>query len=135
MSRRKRTSEDVVVGPPCIQQLFTVSRSSSYTFIPCFISKTTSNRDYIYFLFREQERVCTHEWKWGGAEGDRERDSQAESVLSVEPHVGLHPMTLKPWPEPNSRLRGLTDWAPQGPPGIILWMLVPCVYPNFQIYN
>ena len=31
----------------------------------------------------------------GGAEGKRERESQADSVLSVEPNTGLDPMTLR----------------------------------------
>ena len=45
----------------------------------------------------------------GGAEGEEERDSEADSVLSVEPNEGLDPTTMRSCPEPKSRVRHLTD--------------------------
>ena len=42
-------------------------------------------------------------------ERKRETKSQADSVLSVEPDVGLHLLTLRSWPELKSRFRPLTD--------------------------
>ena len=49
---------------------------------------------FIVFIILERERG--HEW--GGAEGQRqrERESQADSMLSLEPDVGLVPTTLRP---------------------------------------
>ena len=40
----------------------------------------------------------------GGAEGEGERESQADSPLSMEPDMGLDLTTLKSWPEPKSRV-------------------------------
>ena len=51
-----------------------------------------------------RERDCMQ--AEGGAEGEGERESQADSVLSMEPNVGLNFMTLRPWPKlkPKSRM-------------------------------
>ena len=49
-----------------------------------------------------------HEW-WGGAEGDRERESQADSVLNIELMGGLDLKTLRSWPELKLRVRGLAN--------------------------
>ena len=54
------------------------------------------SRLYIFksllFLEREGESACA---QGGGAEGEGERESQAESLLSVEPNMGLDPTTLR----------------------------------------
>lgn len=44
-------------------------------------------KDFIYLRNREQTR--------GGAEGEQERESQAESALS-EAQLGINPMTPRP---------------------------------------
>ena len=44
-------------------------------------------KDLFNFFEREREQVR------GGSEGERE--SQADSLLSVEPNIGLDPMTLR----------------------------------------
>ena len=36
-------------------------------------------------------------------------------MLSVEPNMGLDPVTLGSWPEPKSRVRHSSDWATQAP--------------------
>ena len=43
----------------------------------------------------------------------RERESQADSLLSVESDLSLHLMTQRSWPELKSRVRCLTDWVTQ----------------------
>ena len=46
---------------------------------------------YIYmFLYFEKERMSG-----GGAEREGEREPQAVSIFSMEPDVGLEPMTLR----------------------------------------
>ena len=40
----------------------------------------------------------------GEAEEEGERESQADSALSVEPNMRLHLMTLSSWPELKSRV-------------------------------
>ena len=42
-------------------------------------------------------------------EGQRERESQADSMLSVKPSAGLNLMTLRSQPELKPRLGRLTD--------------------------
>ena len=57
------------------------------------------------------ERVRAREWRVVGrreTKGERERASQANSSLSIEPDMGLHLMTWS-WPEPKSRVGCLTD--------------------------
>ena len=51
----------------------------------------------------------------GGAEGDREGESQAGPTPSAEPDTGLHLMTLRSRPEPKSRVGRETDGAAQEP--------------------
>ena len=47
----------------------------------------------------------------------RERESQPNSTLSVEPSSRMDPRTLRSWPEPkNPRVGCLTDWATHAPP-------------------
>ena len=48
-------------------------------------------------------------------EGHTERESPADTMLSVELAVGLDLMTLRSCPEPKPRAGCLTDRAPQGP--------------------
>ena len=49
---------------------------------------------------REFGRLCTSR---GGAERDRERESQAGSLLSAQRQLwGLNSRTLRSWPEPKS---------------------------------
>ena len=48
-------------------------------------------------------------------EREGERESQADSPISKEPHVGPDPVTLRSWSEPKTRVRWLTDWANQVP--------------------
>ena len=47
----------------------------------------------------------------GAGRGEREggRESEAGSILSIEPGAGLNPMTLGPLPEPKTRVRCSTD--------------------------
>ena len=52
---------------------------------------------------------------WGGAERERERESQARSMLSMEPSVGLDPMALGSCPELKSRVGCSTNSATQVP--------------------
>ena len=64
---------------------------------------------FIYFE-RERERERERENVSGGeAEREGERESQAGSMLSVEPHAGLDPVTVSSRPEPISRVGCLTD--------------------------
>ena len=50
---------------------------------------------------REREHACMWERERGGAE--EERKSQADSLLSAEPKVGLDLRTPRSWPESKSR--------------------------------
>ena len=61
----------------------------------------------LFFLFRKRER----EREWGAG-----RESQVDSLLSVELNTGLDLMTLRSLPEPKSRVRCSIDWATQVPP-------------------
>ena len=64
---------------------------------------------FLIYLFREQA------WVGGGAERERERESQTDCVLSTEPNAGLNARTLRSWPEPKSRVKQSTNWAIQMP--------------------
>lgn len=66
---------------------------------------------------RERERV--HGRRGRGRR--EERESRAESLLSVKPSVGLGLMTMKSWHELKSRIRHLTDWATQAPLKLIFY--------------
>lgn len=46
----------------------------------------------IFFIFRAQEQVSVGCW---GGQTERRKESQADSVLSTERHVGLDVMTLR----------------------------------------
>ena len=50
----------------------------------------------------------------GGAERERERESQAGSMLSTKPDSRSQDCEIMP--EPKSRVRYSTDWATQVPP-------------------
>ena len=52
----------------------------------------------------------------GGRSRERERESQAGSVLSVQsPAWGLISRSTRSWPEPKPRVRRLINWATQAP--------------------
>ena len=46
----------------------------------------------LFSLKRERESMCLM-WGWGWPEKEGERESPADSTLSVEPKRGLAPMT------------------------------------------
>jgi len=46
------------------------------------------------FYFREREQACMQA-RAGGAEGEEEGESQADSALSAEPNMGLDATTLR----------------------------------------
>ena len=56
------------------------------------------------YLFRERGRVCARAHSGGEEEREGERESQAGSVLSMEPRVGLDLTTLRSRPELISRV-------------------------------
>ena len=58
-------------------------------------------------------RSCMCMQTGGGAVGEGERESQADSLLSTELDVGLHLMTLRSQPELKPRVHRLTDCAAQ----------------------
>ena len=62
-----------------------------------------------------REREKGHEWK---EQKERERDSQADSMLSAEPDPGLDLMTLRSWPKLKPRVRYLTNCTTQAP---LIW--------------
>lgn len=63
----------------------------------------------MYFLF-EREKQRTHTCEEGRVEGEGE--SQAGSMLNVEPDLGLDFSTLRSQPELKSRLQWSTDCQP-----------------------
>ena len=65
---------------------------------------------------REWERKKEREHEGRGGKVQRERESQADSILSAEPDAGLNLMTLRSWPEPKPRVGRLTDCVTQVPP-------------------
>ena len=65
------------------------------------------------FIYFERERPCMSE-QVGEGQRERERESQAGSVLSVQSLTwGLIPQTMRSRPELKSRVRCLTNWATQ----------------------
>lgn len=47
-------------------------------------------------------------------EGQKERENPpADFPLRVEPNAGLHPRSLRAWPEPKPRVSCLPNWATQ----------------------
>ena len=73
---------------------------------------------FVYLFEREKERMQVYEWGWGGWEWVEGKYPQANSLLSVEPYVGLAPRTLRSWLEQKSRVWHLTNWAIQADPWI-----------------
>ena len=67
-------------------------------------------KDFIYFKERERESTCSLGL---GEQRERGRESQADSPLSLELDAGLHPVNLRSWPEPKSKVGPLTYWATQ----------------------
>ena len=63
------------------------------------------------FYLRESESVC----KWKEGQRERETESQADSVLSLEPSVGLNPRSLRSRPELKSKVGHLTEQITQAP--------------------
>ena len=49
----------------------------------------------------------------GGEEEEGEKESQADSVLSTEPHAGLNPMPLRSGPQLKLIVRRATNCAIQ----------------------
>jgi len=74
--------------------------------INCYVSNgwISKNAIYVFSIYLRE--------RWG-AEGGRE--SQADSLLSVEHSLGLILTTLRSWPELRSRVGCLTNWATQVP--------------------
>jgi len=48
-------------------------------------------------------------FRWGGEQGEGERESSAGSTPRAEPHKGLDLTTLRSLPEPKSRVRCLAN--------------------------
>jgi len=61
------------------------------------------------------EREHELEGQRQGEKGERERETQADAVLSAEPDAGLDLTTLRSGPEPKLRVGRLTDCATQVP--------------------
>ena len=60
-----------------------------------------------YNVYFEREIEC-----WRNRERGRERESQAGSTPSVQSSMrGSSTWTVRSWPEPKLRVRGLSDWA------------------------
>ena len=80
---------------------------------------------FIYFLkkdyLREKESERKHEW---GRNSGRGR-IQADSLLRAEPNTSLHPMTLRSWSEPKSRVGCLIYWATQEFLGLAYNQIIP----------
>jgi len=57
--------------------------------------------------------------EWVGGEAGGERESQADSALSMEPDTGPHPTTLRSWPEP--KLSQTLNWMSNPDAPGIFW--------------
>jgi len=57
-----------------------------------------------------------------GGKAEEERGSQADSLLSTEPEVGLSLTTLRSWSELKSGIGYLTDWATQVPQVFLFYL-------------
>lgn len=68
-------------------------------------------REYIFF----SRLIYLRETAWVGGQRARERESQADSPLSAEPHVGLDAMTPRSPPKPKPRVGHRTICATQAP--------------------
>ena len=66
---------------------------------------------FTYYSETERDRLWAEE---GQRQREGKRESQAGSELSVQSLTqGSIPRTVRSWPEPNPRVRRLTDWATQ----------------------
>ena len=63
---------------------------------------------------------------WGGRQGGRETDSQADSPLSMEPNMELCVKTLRSRPELKSRVSLLNRLSHSGAPNFLKY-IVPWV--------
>ena len=63
------------------------------------------------FLFIYFERQCAS----GGRDRERRREPPIDSLLSMEPNVGLHSRTLRSRPEPKSQVSCLINQTTQVP--------------------
>ena len=74
-------------------------------------------------VWRRFSKWFIWERKHGGWEEqrERERESQANSEMSIEPDLGLGITNLRSWPELKPRVGCLTDWATKEPQ--FLWKL------------
>lgn len=76
----------------------------------------------IFFFNLQRERASVRQWE--GQQGEREKESEADSKLSMEPKTGLNSTIQRSRPEQKPRLRGLTDWATQPPLVLPFWSIV-----------
>ena len=76
----------------------------------------------IYLFLRERKRMHVSRGRGRG------RLSQADSMLSMEPHVGLYLTTLRTWPK-TTKSRMLNQWSHPSTP---LWILIFFVYKNIM---
>ena len=65
-----------------------------------------------FYLFIWQREITSRQ-------RGRQREEEAGSLLSREPDAGLHPRTLRSWPEPKAEI--LIHWATQAPLLIVFW--------------
>ena len=77
------------------------------------------------YLFKENPRVQV-----GRGVRGRERESQADFLLSMEPSAGLDLNTLRSWPERESRVGHSIDWATQVP---LAWILMRLLWFYFGV--
>ena len=64
------------------------------------------------FMFLFERKKESASWEKGRGRG---RESQADSVLSVEPNTGLSLTPPRLWSEPKSKVKHSTHWATQAP--------------------
>ena len=112
---------------------FSVSVTETYTTICinlCSHSiRTVVGSGRLYFFLKilfiwEREREHVNMWE----EGQREREPQADSMLSREPDLGLDLGIQRPWPELKPRVGRSTDWATQEPLWQTLFILLRTAY-------
>ena len=46
---------------------------------------------------------------------ERKKESEPDSMLIMEPNMGLYPTTVRSWPEPKPGVGEFTNWATQAP--------------------
>ena len=102
---------DLIIQPlRCYCQLHKSWYNTSFPMDRCILTLAPFFKKDSFILERERESMIR-----GTKVGGRERESQADSSLSVQPDLGLNPMTLGSWPVPKSRVGCLTNWAIQCP--------------------